>query len=69
MRVKNIAELGKVIDLCRKKGVRSISIDGVHLSLGDVPEPNTQSKDTKDIETEGFNQFTEEQIATWSSGS
>lgn len=56
------------MDLCRSKGIREISIDGVQFKLDD--EPKTQQDASKDtIVTDGFNSYTDEQIATWSSGS
>ncbi len=70
MKLKNLKELEKVMDLCRAKGVPEITIDGVHMRFDDVPAPKTQTlvdKPTTDsIVTEGYDNFTDEQIATWS---
>lgn len=70
MKLKNLKELEKVMDLCRLKGVPEITIDGVTMRFD---EPKTQpvvDKSKSDsIDTDGFDNYTDEQIATWSSGS
>lgn len=37
MTITNLKELAKLMDLCRKKGVSNISVDGITLELGDAP--------------------------------
>lgn len=50
------------MDLCRLKGIREISIDGVSFKIEDVTDPKTQPKDyIEDLPT-----YTDEQLATWS---
>ncbi len=39
MDLPDLKDLGKVIDLCRKKGVASITIGQLKLDLGPEPEP------------------------------
>lgn len=36
--IKDLKDLGKLIDLCRKKGVETVKVDGVEFTLGDVPQ-------------------------------
>lgn len=66
MKLKNLRELEKVMDLCRAKGIREISIDGVQFKLDELHEPKTQPDAKESIETDGFHNFTDEQVATWS---
>lgn len=67
MKLKNLNELERVMRLCHKHGVPEITIDGVHMKFDDV-KPKTHPLDNKDsIVTDGYNSFTDEQVATWSS--
>lgn len=44
MNLPDIKKLSKIIDLCRKKGVASIEIDGVKLTLGqEVPKKSRKT--------------------------
>lgn len=61
MKLKSVKELERVIDLCRAKGVREITIDGVFMKIEPAEKPNAQS----DVEVDPG--FTDDQIATWSS--
>lgn len=65
MKIESIKDLDAVISLCRKRGVLSIEIDGVKLSLGDAPEKKLKSEPTPEIKSE--DQYTPEQILMWSS--
>ncbi len=44
MDLPDLKDLGKVIDLCRKKGVESITIGQLTLKLGSEPEPPVRRK-------------------------
>lgn len=37
MKIENAKDLGKLIALCRKQGIKSIKIDGIELELGEEP--------------------------------
>jgi hypothetical protein len=37
MTINNLKELSKLIDLCRKKGIESMSISGINFKLGEAP--------------------------------
>lgn len=67
--IKNLNDLSKIIDLCRKKGVDSIEIQGIKLSLRDEAPPSNYKKKKEIgsdvIQTE--NQFTEDDALFWSS--
>lgn len=39
MKIETLKDLQKVIQLCRKTGVKSFKLDGVELELGDLPQP------------------------------
>ncbi len=45
MKVQNLKELQKVIQLCRKLGVEAIELDGIKMNLG--PEPRKSFKAPK----------------------
>lgn len=71
MDIKNTAELGKIADLCRKKGIDSIKItaDSVEFKLLDKPvkvrkSKNTEIKDSNELKLSGFNS---EEALFWSS--
>lgn len=71
MDIKNIADLSKIADLCRKKGIESIKItqDAVEFTLAEsqlkTRTRRNKSKNTTDnIET---NAPTEEELLFWSS--
>lgn len=69
MNLPDLKQLEKVITLCRKKGVKSIKIDNVELTLADeVPVSNYKAKQTKsidsvqsNIESDGWDSLTEEE--------
>lgn len=72
MDIKSLAELGKLADLCRKKGIDSIKItDGVvEFKLSENFEPRSRRKkkgSQQEISTL-LNQITDEDLLFWSSG-
>ena len=42
MKIDNLKDLKKLIDLCRKTGIEAIEVDGVKMNLG--PMPTTQAR-------------------------
>jgi len=43
--IADLKDLGKLIDLCRKKGVDSITVDNVSITLGHLPEKAEKATD------------------------
>lgn len=54
------------MDLCRSKGVREITIDGVHFKIEPLPEAKPQPEITENDKE--FLGYTDEQLLEWSSG-
>lgn len=52
MEVKNLKELQKVIQLCRKLGVEAIEVDNVKLNLGAIP--SKIANNTRKVDQEVF---------------
>lgn len=50
--VKNLKDLGQIIDLCRKKGVDSIEIQGIRLSFKGEPVPTKYQRRKEQDEVE-----------------
>ena len=48
MDIKTIADLAKLADICRKKGIKQLKItqDGLEFSMGEKPQPKAKLKDT-----------------------
>lgn len=72
MEVKNLKDLGQIIDLCRKKGVDSIEISGISLSFkGETPPSNYLKRKAKEeVETNDafIDEITQQEAALfWSS--
>lgn len=71
MDIKNIAELAKLVDLCRKKGIESIRVVGDEIEFKLLEKPKQvrrkRSKTQSDQEIEAETPFTEEEILMWSS--
>lgn len=69
MSLPDLKQLGKIIALCRKKGVLEITIDGVTLKLGEAPVSNYKKKASaptiKDLPFE-TDSLTQEQLLMWS---
>lgn len=63
MKIDTLKDLEAMLKVCRKQGVTAISVDGIALSLGDVPEPKNVK--TEEIPTEGG--YTDEELMFWSS--
>lgn len=49
LKIENPQDLAKLIDLCRKKGVETIKVDGIELKLRDEAPPSTYKR--KIVET------------------
>lgn len=49
----DLATIGKLADLCRSKGVKSITVDGVTLELLPAEPPPMKSSEAKDPDTCG----------------
>lgn len=43
MTLPDLKDLGKVLDLCRKKGVKAIQLGELRIELGELPEKQTSS--------------------------
>lgn len=67
MQLSDIKQLGKLIDMCRKKGVDTIKIDNmeIKLRLDAYEETKHHAIDNSEIKTE--NQYTDEETLFWSS--
>lgn len=63
MKLESLKDLAAVIDLCRRKNVTDISIDGISLKLGSAPK--RVRKDSKD-EAIDTPQVSEEDMLFWS---
>lgn len=74
MEVKTAAQLGKIADLCRKKGIESIKItaESVEFKLIDEIRVNRKQRKPKKFDLEDGiqleNQPTEEEVLFWSTG-
>lgn len=76
MDLPDLKDLGKVIDLCRKKGVSNITIGTLRLELGPEPEAKKASKNSNEPEFDPTNpwanfpagELTPEQLAFYSAG-
>lgn len=77
-KLPDLKELGKVIDLCRKKGVSAIQLGELRIELGhDVPEAKSRnSRDNSETETDPSDPYANfptgdlspEQLAFYSAG-
>lgn len=77
MDVKNVADLAKIIDLCRKKGIDSIKISNdavefklsTHLPIKGKPRGKykTATAELKPDHIEVENQYSQDEILFWSS--
>jgi hypothetical protein len=55
LQIKDLKDLGKLIDLCRKKGVETIKVDGIEFNLGEIPEaPSARTEDTIPMAPEAY---------------
>lgn len=64
MKIETIKDLEAVLKLCRKQGVTSISIDGIQLAIGDMPEEKLKTEQQPEARPQP--EYTEEQILAWS---
>jgi hypothetical protein len=69
MKIESIRDLSKLIDLCRKKGIQDIAVDGISLKLGELPlkynsklESDSSSKNDVKVEPE----YSDEDLMLWS---
>lgn len=67
--LKKQAELGKFIDLLRKKGVTTIEIDGLKMTLAPEAPPSNYKKKQNELQGDVVveNEFSEEAALFWSS--
>lgn len=68
MDIKNVRDLAKIIDLCRKKGVSDVKITDNSVEFKMTPEaPSRKVADKDKTEFPPIDQpYTDEQIAMWS---
>ena len=68
MTISTLKDLSKLIDLCRKKGVETIAVDGVELKLGDAPTSlkRNAASDTAPDKIIIEDQPTEDELRFWS---
>ena len=68
MKIDSLDELDKLIDLCRKKGISNIEVDGVKFEMGDPPPSNYKKRQGRAEKQPETRQYSEEDILFWSSG-
>lgn len=64
MKIDTIKDLESLVAMCRRKGVRTISVDGVTIELGDAPAPKRSKSDNADPVTE--KSYSDDELAVWS---
>jgi hypothetical protein len=67
MKIENLKDLSQIIDLCRKKGIKTIVLDGLHIEFGEPPTKRTRAKDDA-TQPQADTEFTDEQLMFWSAG-
>jgi hypothetical protein len=69
MDIKTIADLAKLADLCRKKGIKTlkVSADGLEFELTEKPQGKKRAKTSQDDKVETDNQYSDEDALFWSS--
>ncbi len=50
--LNDLKELEKFFKLCRKQGVTEVSLNGVSVKFGDLPNKTNQPDDSEDIPTD-----------------
>lgn len=66
--IKNLNDLSKIIDLCRKKGIASIEIQGIKLELrSDIPPSHYKRKKAEESPEITEDLLSEEKALFWSS--
>lgn len=71
MNLPDLKQLDKIITLCRKRGVKTIKIDNVELTLSDDQPQSNYKKNQEKKESQGridSEELTEEQLIAWSTG-
>lgn len=68
---KKLKEISKIVDLCHKKGVLELKIDGIEIKLSPSFEPPKSNykkkKDQETTEEVTTHQYTDEEMLLWSS--
>jgi CO dehydrogenase/acetyl-CoA synthase gamma subunit (corrinoid Fe-S protein) len=54
MKINNLKDLDKLIQLCRKRGVTDITIDGITLTLGMEPVKENTKQEVFEIEQQTY---------------
>jgi len=66
MDIKTVADLAKLADICRKKGIKQLKItqEGLEFSMGEKPQPKVKFKDSPEaLDTRP----SDEEMLFWSS--
>lgn len=65
MKINTLKDLQQLIAVCHKQGIKSISVDGVQIELGDKPVKQKRNAATSDIiPVEGT--YSDEDTLLWS---
>lgn len=70
MKIENLKDLNKLIQLCRKTGVEAITVDGIELKLGNdpiKPSKRVSNRPNYEQDTVKTDELTPEQMLFWSS--
>ncbi len=63
--IKDLAELAKLLKLCRKQGIKDIKFGDCHVIFGDLPRKQEGDSDSEELETD---ELTPEQLMFFSAG-
>lgn len=67
MEINKLSDLAKLFELCRKKGVESIAIDGLSFKFGtELPHRRTRKSKDEIQDTGDSPLYTEEDYLNWS---
>lgn len=47
MKIENFKQFKELVQLCQKLGVKTITVDGISLTLGDLPKKETKTPKVK----------------------
>ncbi len=61
--IEDLKEFEKLLKLCRKQGVSTISIGAVSVKFGDLPKKSGEPEEAEDVQTD---EPTVEEIMNWS---
>ena len=64
--IKFPTELTKIIDLCRRKGIKSIEIEGLKMELNDEAPPSNYKRKESQGSDKPEKTLTEEDFLMWS---